>query len=173
MRTEAKKRPEAGKTRGGIDLAGTLSAMVFIVLACLALWDTTSMTDSDSYVFPWAIAAAMIVFCVLLIVYNLTRVAVGAGDAEGPESSLNHGSMPRRVGLVAAMLGPALAMPWTGFLLSGIIAFGAIMLLAMYDPWTGRRRIVFPLAGLAIVLGFYTLFSKVLLVPLPVGIWFR
>ncbi|WP_282606770.1 tripartite tricarboxylate transporter TctB family protein [Pelagibius sp. Alg239-R121] len=150
------------------DLAGTVTAVVFILMACLALWDTTSMTDSDSYVFPRAIAAAMIVFCILLIAYNFIKRP--ADEAAGGTGSA---STPRRVGLVAAMLGASLVMPWVGFLLSGFCAFGAIMLFAMYDPWTGRRRIVFPVAGLAIVLGFYTLFSKVLLVPLPVGVWFR
>lgn len=154
------------------DIAGTLTAVVFILLACLALWDTTTMTDSDSYVFPRAIAAAMIVFCILLIAYNLTR---GVGDDAGTQADTSSTvtSTPRRVGLVAAMLISSLAMPWSGFLLSGVFAFGAIMLFAMYDPWTPRRRILFPLSALAVVLGFYTLFSKVLLVPLPVGLWFR
>lgn len=158
--------------RGNSDIAGTITAVVFILLACLALWDTTTMTDSDSYVFPRAIAAAMIVFCILLIAYNLMReVGDDAGIQADTASSAN--STPRRVGLVAAMLLSSLAMPWSGFLLSGVFAFGAIMLLAMYDPWTPRRRILFPLSALAVVLGFYTLFSKVLLVPLPVGLWFR
>ncbi len=156
---------------GKSDIAGTVTAVVFILLASLALWDTTTMTDSDSYVFPRAIAAAMIVFCVLLIAYNLVRGAADSRDADAGTSGPV--STPRRVGLVAAMLFSSLAMPWTGFLLSGVFAFGAIMLFAMYDPWTPRRRIVFPLAALAVVLGFYTLFSKVLLVPLPVGFWFR
>lgn len=159
MQSDVKKR--------GSDLAGTVTAVVFILLACVALWDTTTMTDSDSYVFPRAIAAAMIVFCILLIAFNLMK---GSPDSEKEEGA--SASTPRRVGLVAAMLGASLAMPWTGFLLSGVVAFGAIMLFAMYDPWTGRRRIVFPIAGLAIVLGFYVLFSKALLVPLPVGFWF-
>ena len=149
------------------DLAGTVTAVIFILLACLALWDTTTMTDSDSYVFPRAIAAAMIVFCILLIAFNLIKGTEARASGEGSTAST-----PRRVGLVAAMLGASLVMPWSGFLLSGIVAFGAIMLFAMYDPWTGRRRIVFPLAGLAVVFGFYTLFSKALLVPLPVGFWF-
>ena len=158
--------------RGTGDLAGTVTAVVFILLASLALWDTTSMTDSDSYVFPRAIAAAMIVFCILLIGYNLLRGTADGGDA-GAAAAAGAVSTPRRVGLVAAMLLSSLVMPWTGFLLSGVLAFGAIMLFAMYDPWTPRRRFVFPLAALAVVLGFYTLFSKVLLVPLPVGFWFR
>ncbi len=162
------------ESKGGVtDLAGTITAVAFIVLASLALWDTTTMTDSDSYVFPRAIAAAMIVFCILLIAYNLLR---GAGDKTESGETLENASVtstPRRVGLVAAMLLSSLAMPWTGFLLSGVFAFGAIMLFAMYDPWTPRRRIVFPSVALAVVLGFHTLFSKVLLVPLPIGFWFR
>lgn len=162
MQTDAKKTEK--------DLAGSVTAVVFILLACLAFWDTTSMTDSDSYVFPRAIAAAMIVFCVLLIAFNLVR---GGAAEPGVAGEGTAASTPRRIGLVAAMLGASLAMPWTGFLLSGVVAFGAIMLFAMYDPWTGRRRVIFPVAGLAIVLGFYALFSKVLLVPLPVGFWFR
>ncbi len=165
MQTESKA--------GSGDLAGTVTAVVFILLASLALWDTTTMTDSDSYVFPRAIAAAMIVFCILLIAYNLLY---GLGGATGAESVSEEGSVystPRRIGLVAAMLISSLAMPWTGFLLSGAFAYGAIMLFAMYDVWTPRRRVIFPLAAAGVVLGFYTLFSKLLLVPLPVGIWFR
>lgn len=159
--------------RGTSDIAGTVTAVLFILLACLALWDTTTMTDSDSYVFPRAIAAAMIVFCILLIAYNLVRGAGDSAETDAASDSAGVTSTPRRVGLVAAMLISSLAMPWTGFLLSGVFAFATIMLFAMYDPWTPRRRILFPLSALAVVLGFYTLFSKVLLVPLPVGLWFR
>jgi hypothetical protein len=64
-------------------------------------------------------------------------------------------------------------MPLVGFLPSGIAVFLAIMLLAMYDPWNGYRRLVFPLVGLAIVVGFFVLFSEVLRVPLPVGSLFE
>ncbi len=162
------------ESKGGVkDLAGTIAAVAFILLASLALWDTTTMTDSDSYVFPRAIAAAMIVFCILLIAYNFINGAGDNAETDAASGAAGVTSTPRRVGLVAAMLLSSLAMPWTGFLLSGVFAFGAIMLFAMYDPWTPRRRIVFPSAALVVVLGFYTLFSKVLLVPLPIGFWFR
>ena len=60
-------------------------------------------------------------------------------------------------------------MPWIGFLVSGVLAFVAILLIAMYDPWTRFRTIVYPIAGLTIVVGFYLLFKEVLQVPLPVG----
>ena len=66
-----------------------------------------------------------------------------------------------------------LNIPLVGFLPAGAAVFLALLGLAMYDPWTPYRRVVFPLVGLAIVAGFYVLFSEALLVPLPTGSLFR
>jgi len=151
----------------GRDVGGMLMAVVFILLAVVALWDTTNMADADSFVFPRAIAIAMIVFSLALIAWNLVRPSAGNGE------SLEGASTPRRVGLVAAMLIGTALMPYIGFVLSGLGVFAAIVLFAMYDPWTRFRFIVYPLAGIAIVLGFYAIFAKVLLVPLPTGLLFE
>ena len=148
------------------DVAGTVTAGIFILVAAAALWDTTTMLDADSYVFPRAVLISMIVFCGLLIVRNLVLPGPsGVGAADGA-------STPRRVLLVAAMLGSTALMPIIGFFLAGLGAFAAIMMISMYDPWTPYRRIVYPLACLAIVAVFYTLFTQVLLVPLPTGLLF-
>ncbi len=148
------------------DVAGTVMAAVFILVAVAALWDTTRMLDSDSYVFPRAVLIAMIIFCVTLIVRNLVLPGpAGASESAGA-------STPRRVLLVAAMLGSAALMPIIGFFLAGLGAFLAIMMIAMYDPWTPYRRIVYPLAGTAVVGVFYFLFTRVLLVSLPTGFLF-
>ena len=64
-------------------------------------------------------------------------------------------------------------MPWLGFLVSGFAAFLSIMFIAMYDPWSRFRKLVYPLVCLAIIVGFYFLFAKLLLVPLPVGSLFE
>lgn len=154
---------ETDSRSSGRDTGGMLMAVVFILLAVLALWDTTTMADSDSYVFPRAIATAMIVFSVALIVWSLVRPAPANGEVVAGAST------PRRVGLVAAMLLGTALMPYVGFVLSGLAVFAAITLFAMYDPWTRFRTIVYPLVGVAIVIGFYTIFAKVLLVPLPAG----
>ncbi len=143
------------------DVGGMVIAAIFILTGALALWDTLEYVDADSYVFPRTVAGAMVVFCIVLIAWSLVRPVAAA-----PRRSE---STPRRVGLVSAMLGAALLMPYTGFLISGLLAFGAIAWLAMYDPWTRGRLIIYPLVGSAIVLGFYFLFHKVLLVPLPAG----
>ena len=151
------------------DLGGMLVAATFIFIAVVAIWDTTDMTDADSFIFPRAIAISMISFCILFIVQQMVSPSIGKND----EAGVNGGSTPRRIGLVAAMVISSLLMPWLGFLVSGVLAFGSIMALAMYDEWTTLRRIVFPLAGIAIVVGFYFLFAELLLVPLPVGTLFE
>ena len=150
------------------DIGGMVTAAMFILIAVIALWDTTTMVDADSYVFPRAVAIAMIVFCLLLIAWGLARPASGNVDA-----SVSGGSTLRRVGLVAAMLASTALMPWVGFLLSGLAAFTSIMFIAMYDPWTRLRMVVYPLVCAAVVVGFYFLFAKLLLVPLPVGSLFE
>lgn len=161
MQTDSNTR-EAGR-----DVGGMVTAVLFIVVAVASLWDTTHMADADSYVFPRAIALAMIVFSIALIVWGLVRPSSGNGE------KVEGASTPRRIGLVAAMLVGTAMMPYVGFLVSGLIAFAAIMLLAMYDPWTRFRSAVYPLVGAGIVVGFYTIFAKVLLVPLPTGMLFE
>src|SRR3546814_925697 len=97
------------------------------------------------------------------------RISDWSSDVCSSDLSADEGSWPRRIGLVAVMLLGALAMPLVGFLPAGVAVFLASLALAQYDPWTTHRRIVFPLVGVAIVVGFYVLFSEALLVPLPVG----
>lgn len=158
---------DALKARREGDLGGMICAVAFIVVGIFALYDTTTMADRDSYVFPRTIAIAMIVFSIMLIAWTLIRPGFSAVAAQQP------GSIARRVGLVAAMLAGTAMMPYLGMLLSSIIAFGALMAVAMYDPWTRMRLIVFPIVGVAIVAGFYVLFAEALQVPLPIGSLFE
>ena len=48
-------------------------ACLFILIAVVLLWDTTTMLDSDSYVFPRAVAIAMIVLSLVLIFWHLIK----------------------------------------------------------------------------------------------------
>ena len=140
---------------------------VFILIASISIWDTTNMMDSDSFVFPRAIAIAMIVLSIMMIVWNLVRPSAAGREEQ------QAGSTVRRTLLVVVMLVSCFAMPLLGFLISGILCFGVLMLVAMYDVWTPQKKIVYPIVAAAIVLGFYTLFSNLLKVPLPVGLLFE
>lgn len=149
------------------DTGGTVICCIFIILAAISLWDTTHMLDSDSYVFPRAIAISLIVLSISLIVWNMTHPDLTQQQRPQNESTV------RRTLLIAVMLVSCFSMPWLGFLISGIITFVLLMVIAMYHEWDARKRIIYPLIAVAIVVGFYTLFSKVLLVPLPTALLFE
>ncbi len=140
---------------------------LFILIAAVFLWDTTNMLDSDSYVFPRAVAIAMIVLSLVLIFWHLIKPRLE------PEQAVVQASTIRRVALVVSMLVGCLAMPWLGFLIPGIMTFFLLMYIAMYDEWSMKRKILYPLIAVAIVVGFYTLFGNLLQVPLPVGSFFE
>lgn len=151
---------------GTRDLGGMAVAAALIVLGGFVLHDATTYVDVDSKVFPRTVAMVMIACSVIVIVRNLLWPPA-AGETPAPAS------LPRRLGLVAAMLASVLVMPWVGILFSGLGAFAALMALAMYDPWTRFRLIVYPLVAVAMVVAFYVLFGQVLQVPLPVGALFE
>lgn len=154
-------------TRSG-NVGGIWLPCLFIIIALVALWDTTHMLDSDSYVFPRAIAIAIIILSILLIGRTLLNLT-GANDEEHTPGA----STIRRVALIAGMLISCVMMPYLGFLISGIITFLLLMMISMYDEWTVKLKIIYPLVALSLVAGFYLLFSNLLLVPLPVGILFE
>jgi len=151
----------------GRDTAGMVMACLFILLAVVSLWDTTSMLDSDSYVFPRAIAIAMILFCLILIIWNLLKSVAEKKEVITDASGI------RRTLLVGVMLFSCVFMPWLGFLISGFTTFSLLMLVSMYEEWTLKRKLIYPLVAVSVVTGFYTLFSKLLLVPLPIGLLFE
>ena len=146
---------EARRDTGGAGVAAFL-----IGLGCLVIWDTMSYVDADSAVFPRTFAGIMILASLAYLLMWL----LGRGE-QRPEPE--GGSTRRRVLLVLIMLAGALAMPWIGFVPASLPVFGALILVAMYDPWTPFRIVVYPLIGIAIVFGFYFLFSEALQVPLP------
>jgi hypothetical protein len=155
------------KFRATGDTGGTVVCCIFIILAAVSLWDTTHMLDSDSYVFPRAIAISLIVFSISLIAWNLAHPDIAQQQRPQNESTV------RRTLLIGLMLLSCFSMPWLGFLISGILTFVLLMVVAMYHEWDAKKRIVYPLIAVAIVVGFYTLFSRVLLVPLPTGLLFE
>ena len=143
------------------DTPGIILAAIFILIAGIFLNDSRKLTDSDSYVFPVAICTAMIAFSIIFIVWNLLK------PQPDREATIVPGSTPRRVGLVALMLVSALIMPYVGFLPAGIGVFAALMVLAMFEPWTWQRAMTYVVVCVAVVTGFYVIFDIIFLVPLP------
>jgi putative tricarboxylic transport membrane protein len=147
------------------DVRGTIGALVFIAIGIAAWVDTTHILSAEAYVFPRTIITLMALFSVLLILRNV----LGRGAVE--ERPLP-GSTLRRAGFVIVMLLAAFLMPYLGFIASGILAYMAIMMVAMYERWTTARKLLYPVVGVAVVYGFYFLFGTLFKVPLPVARWF-
>jgi len=143
------------------DTPGIVLAAVFILIGAVFLYDSANLLDPDSFVFPVAICVVMIVLSMAFIAWNLIR------PHPDVEATAVHGSTPRRAGLVVVMLASAFVMPYVGFVVSGLGAFVALMLLAMFEPWSWSRALIYGVVCLAVVSGFYAVFAKVFLVPLP------
>lgn len=139
-------------------------AILFVLLGGWVLMQTGEMTALGS-IFPRAIAIAMIVLSLALIVQQLRRPVRPAQDRPPAPD----GSAGRRAALVAVMAAWVLLMPLVGFFVTSLLAFLALLAVANYDGWTARRLALYGAAGLAVVAGFYLLFVKVLLVPVPAG----
>ena len=139
---------------------GSLFVSAFFVAAGLVtLWDTQSYSDSDSQVFPQAVAIALVLCAALTFVTTLMRGGDGGGFGDG--------IWWRRGLLIASLLGACLLMPAIGFLPSGVIAFAGGLAAAMHDDWTVRKFALYSISGLLVMSTFYALFRYVLLVPLP------
>lgn len=143
------------------DTSGLIMAAVFILIGAAFINDSRNLVDPDSYVFPVTICVVMIALSIGFITFNLIR------PQADPDAGGLKGSTVRRVGLVALMLLSAFAMPFVGFLPAGIGVFAALMVVAMFEPWTWKRLAVYSVVCVAIVIGFYVVFDVMFLVPLP------
>lgn len=151
------------------DVGGIVCSALFILLGAACLYETTQMTDPDSYVFPRMVIAGLMGLSLLLIVNSLLK-PVAVESEEQAEADEAEPSTPRRVLLMVAMIAATLVMPWTGFLISGLGVFISLMFLAQYDPWTKSKLWVYTLVAVAVVCGFFAIFSFLLNVPLPEGV---
>lgn len=153
----------AAKTR---DLPGMVVAGLFIVLGFVIYFGATGMSALGS-VFPMTIAAALVVFSAILIVMNLRRPLGPTGKA----FEMTAGTK-RRFALGAIMLGWVILMPEIGFLVSSMIAFVAIMVVADYDRPPLKTWIIWIVTGLLICAGFWWMMANVLLLRMPAGLLF-
>lgn len=148
------------------DFGGAIVALMLIAFGALAIYDTTTYADPDSAVFPRTVAIGLVTASAVYVLMWITGYA-------GPAVVNAPGSWPRRIAFVVIMLLAVLAMPWVGFIPAALVSFALLMVIAMYDRWTPKLIAVYGAVGFAIVISFYILFAKFLLVPLPKGWLFQ
>lgn len=152
------------KTR---DLPGMIMAVLFIGVGAWILLEARHLSTLGS-VFPRTIAIALILFSLVLLGMNLRRARPAAASA-GTDS---RESTPRRLLLVAIMVGWSLLMPVVGFFVSSLAAFVALLVVAEYERWSMRHAVLYGLTAVLVVAGFYFLLRDVLLIPVPRGLLF-
>ncbi len=149
---------------------------LFVAGAALCLWETREISQLGA-VFPAVISLVVIAAGLLRLGQLGLRGVVanherGSDSSSDPSSDPSAGSTPRRLALVGIMLAWALALPWLGFLLTGLASFVGLMVVAQYRRWHPRRLAGHLATGAVLVAFFYALFALVLNVPLPAGRWF-
>lgn len=139
-----------------------VSTLALLAFGVWALIDTTRYSDVDSVVFPRTVGIALVTLCLVALARTWWRPSPPApGDAVAADATW------RRVLLVGSMLVAVALMSTLGFLPAALLAFAASLLAATHGRWRIATLLRHALAGLAIVLGFFALFSVGLKVPLP------
>ncbi len=146
---------------------GVVCSILFILIGAICYYETTKMTDPDSYVFPRMVIAGLIGLSIIHIISAFLNRPLEIFDKVSDEELVS--SKPRRIVLVAAMAASALLMPVIGFVLSGFSTFLVLMLLSQYDEWTKKTLLIHTIVAVVIVFGFNWAFSNLLHVPLPEG----
>lgn len=152
--------------QGGLDRPGLICAVGFLALGLYIFWGSRGMSAVGS-IFPTTISAGLVVFSLGLIAAILFRRAAPAMErAEGS------GGNARRLGLAFVMAVWVLLVPVIGFLISSLVAFVAIMVLADHDRPGPRTWVIWGASGIAIVFAFWWIMSDVLLLRMPSGVLF-
>lgn len=151
---------DLGAARHGPDPAGLVTAGLLLALAGVIWWDLTTLTLSSTYgLGPQASPAVVAAGLAALAVANAV-VAVRSGPIE--RESVDAKALLLILGGLAALIG--LVGVGGGFVP------GVAILFAATAAAFGRRAVLVDLAiGLALAIGIYLLFAKLLTLSLPVG----
>jgi hypothetical protein len=144
----------------GIDRGGIAVAFAALGVAGYVLWEAQDFSALGA-VFPRFIAGAVGLAALGLLAAALFGRQRPAAD-EG-------GSDLRRGALAAALTAWAALIPFAGFLVSSLLGFFAVGLVAKYEAWPPARWLVFAFSALATIVSMYALFTAALDVPLPAG----
>lgn len=167
---EQKAAPQAvAATPHYRDIGSMILAVLFIALGAYALLETPQMTPMGS-VFPTTIATVMILLSLALLAIHIRRPARPAGTA-GSEGGAK-ASTVRRIAVTVVLGLWTVAIPLTGFFVTSLVAFWALIAVANYDGLSIRTAIVYAVSGAVIVAGFYLLMADILLIRMPKGIMF-
>lgn len=140
--------------------ADIVCGAILIVIAG-AFWVQRDYNDRLSGAFPDLVLAVLAVLGLVIIARGALR-----GDRSPGERQVN----PRMLVIVSVLLAVwAIAMGLVGFTISSVLAFVAMALLVRQGRPTRRTLALDLTVGVVTVVGCFLIFTRVLLVPLPVS----
>ena len=134
-------------------------AVLLISIGLIVIYDSFSYSDVDSKAFPITIAVSTILVSIIIIIGQLFN--------KNSSNSVDVSRWKRRILLVLSMAVTILTMPYIGFIPAITAVFIGTMLTAKYGKWTLKQVSLYLIVSVIIIFVFYSLFSYVLLVPLP------
>jgi len=139
-----------------------IACAVFIVVGIAAYWAAGDFSRLGS-VFPRTISALLVFFGALYLVLAWLR----------PTAARQHeaGSRGRQAAVAVVMLAWGFVLEPVGFLISSIVAFSLLLVIAHYGRWSARVATFYAIGGAVVLGGLYLLFKVALQVPLPEGIF--
>lgn len=148
------------------DIGSIISCLALIIVAVVFYYDTTTMVDSDSYVFPRAIILMLLLTAIIRVVQDV----IAPSEIVSKHLGQNY---IRSILLVLTLLVSISLIPFIGFLMSMGIAYFAIMYLAMHERWTRQRAWTYPVVAIIVVATLYLLFVHAFNVQFPEGMLFE
>jgi hypothetical protein len=138
-------------------------ALVVATASAIALWDLSRTPASGAFVktttFPMALAAVMLALALLLLGAALLRRVAAPASAPGPA---RRGPAVRVAALFGLTMLYIAALPWTGYLLSSALYFGALSLV-----FGNRRPLSIVAAMIVLPLALMLFFERYMIVLLP------
>ncbi|MDO5643060.1 MAG: tripartite tricarboxylate transporter permease, partial [Paracoccus sp. (in: a-proteobacteria)] len=146
------------------DLPGLTGAALFFALGLAIVFQSRQLSALAS-AFPLAVGFGMIALSALQMLRSLR----GGGGVIGPEGTSDEGTA-RGLVLALTLLVWALLFPYFGMLSTSLIASLILMLTGQFGSLSKQRLLIY-LAAIVIMVGaFYLLMTRVLNVPMPLGL---
>ena len=150
---------EPRSSKSNAQIGSLVITALFVIVGVITLYDTTSYTDRDSQVFPQTVAIVLIITAGLSLIIQFLR--------PDDEAGFGTGIWWRRILMIVTMFLTCFAIPITGFLIAGTIAFTGGLITAMHDKWAAKTALLYFSSGAVILIAFFSLFKFILHVPLP------
>ncbi|MGE0315334.1 MAG: tripartite tricarboxylate transporter permease [Lautropia sp.] len=163
VQVQAQAQAQASSSSRRTDTGAAIVAALLAAVAVAALWTAQDFTMFGS-IFPRTIGIALFVGSLLAC----WRALRGRGKAA---AGLPTDGLVRSVLLIATMVLWIYVLERVGLLVSSVLAFVVLALVADREPARVKRTLVFVLVGVLLVAGFHWLFQGLLGVRLPAGQW--